>query len=177
MKPLKSIECLTLDTPSFAQGNRVDERVRARCRYCCSVSPTTIPIAPTGVPDGSRVCSSSHGSLGCFHIIQPIRWAGFGSLIINVDSIQSIFRHFSTTSTTRRYICSKATTRARAVGYAPHPGSTHFHFERFHNFLESLSIRICPIVRLVSNEYTPHVTIATRGGTRDESQSKGWAAQ
>ena len=94
MKPLKSIECLTLDTPSFAQGNRVDERVRARCRYCCSVSPTTIPIAPTGVPDGSRVCSSSHGSLGCFHIIQPIRWAGFGSLIINVDSIQSIFRHF-----------------------------------------------------------------------------------
>ena len=95
MKPLKSIECLTLDTPSFAQGNRVDERVRARCRYCCSVSPTTIPIAPTGVPDGSRVCSSSHGSLGCFHIIQPIRWAGFGSLIINVDSIQSIFRHFS----------------------------------------------------------------------------------
>ena len=118
MKPLKSIECLTLDTPSFAQGNRVDERVRARCRYCCSVSPTTIPIAPTGVPDGSRVCSSSHGSLGCFHIIQPIRWAGFGSLIINVDSIQSIFRHFSTTSTTRRYIYSKATTRARAVGYA-----------------------------------------------------------
>ena len=118
MKPLKSIECLTLDTPSFAQGNRVDERVRARCRYCCSVSPTTIPIAPTGVPDGSRVCSSSHGSLGCFHIIQPIRWAGFGSLIINVDSIQSIFRHFSTTSTTRRYIYSKATTRALAVGYA-----------------------------------------------------------
>ena len=73
-----------------------------------------------GVPDGSRVCSSSHGSLGCFHIIQPIRWAGFGSLIINVDSIQSIFRHFSTTSTTRRYIYSKATTRARAVGYANH---------------------------------------------------------
>ena len=117
MKPLKSIECLTLDTPSFAQGNRVDERVRARCRYCCSVSPTTIPIAPTGVPDGSRVCSSSHGSLGCFHIIQPIRWAGFGSLIINVDSIQSIFRHFSTTSTTRRYIYSKAP-RGREVGYA-----------------------------------------------------------
>ena len=121
MKPLKSIECLTLDTPSFAQGNRVDERVRARCRYCCSVSPTTIPIAPTGVPDGSRVCSSSHGSLGCFHIIQPIRWAGFGSLIINVDSIQSIFRHFSTTGWRHEKVHRA---RVKAMGLAVSGGFT-----------------------------------------------------
>ena len=34
------------------------------------------------MPDGNHACSSSHGSRGCFHVIQPIRWACLGASIL-----------------------------------------------------------------------------------------------